>query len=94
MYNGDAHSDERIYVASPRLTTTDVGLTHRLAYARVMNTAPGPACRRLHYKHADESSAAQLTVSWRSSLAACALTDAHSHADACAMRARLRGVAS
>ena len=30
----------RAYVASPRLTTTDVGLTPRLAYARVMHTAP------------------------------------------------------
>jgi len=31
----------RAYVASPRLTTTDVGLTPRLAYARVVHTAPG-----------------------------------------------------
>ena len=30
----------RAYVASPRLTTTDVGLTPRLAYARVVHTAP------------------------------------------------------
>jgi len=29
-----------MYVASPRLTTTDVELTHRLAYDRVMRTAP------------------------------------------------------
>ena len=28
------------YVASPRLTTTDVGLKPRLAYARVVHTAP------------------------------------------------------
>ena len=31
----------RAYVASPRVTTTDVGLTPRLAYARVVHTAPG-----------------------------------------------------
>jgi len=31
----------RAYVASPRLTTTDVGLTPRLAYARIVHTAPG-----------------------------------------------------
>ena len=31
----------RAYVASPRVTTTDVGLTRRLAYARVVHTAPG-----------------------------------------------------
>ena len=31
----------RAYVASPRLTTTDVGLTPRLAYARVVHTDPG-----------------------------------------------------
>jgi len=30
----------RAYVASPRLTTTDVGLTPRLANARVVHTAP------------------------------------------------------
>ena len=30
----------RAYVASPRLTTTDVGLTPRLVYARVVHTAP------------------------------------------------------
>ena len=30
----------RAYIASPRLTTTDVGLTPRLAYARVVHTAP------------------------------------------------------
>jgi len=30
----------RAYVTSPRLTTTDVGLTPRLAYARVVHTAP------------------------------------------------------
>jgi len=30
----------RAYVASPRVTTTDVGLTPRLAYARVVHTAP------------------------------------------------------
>ena len=30
----------RAYVASPRLTTTNVGLTPRLAYARVVHTAP------------------------------------------------------
>ena len=33
----------RAYVASPRLTTTDAGLTPRLAYARVVHTAPGAA---------------------------------------------------
>jgi len=31
----------RAYVASSRLTTTDVGLTPRLAYARVVHTALG-----------------------------------------------------
>jgi len=31
----------RAYVDSPRLTTTDVGRTPRLAYARVVHTAPG-----------------------------------------------------
>ena len=31
----------RAYVASPRLTTTDVGLTPRLAYARIVHMAPG-----------------------------------------------------
>jgi len=31
----------RAYVASPRVTTTDVGLTLRLAYAHVVHTAPG-----------------------------------------------------
>ena len=30
----------RAYVSSPRLTTTDVGLMPRLAYARVVHTAP------------------------------------------------------
>ena len=34
------HAYRRAYVASPRLTTTDVGLTPRLAYARVVHTAP------------------------------------------------------
>jgi len=35
----------RAYVASPRLTTTDVGLTPRLAYARIVHTAPGDHSR-------------------------------------------------
>ena len=30
----------RAYIASTRLTTTDIGLTPRLAYARVVHTAP------------------------------------------------------
>ena len=46
----------RAYVASPRLTTTDVGLTPRLAYARVVHTAP--------YDHrlTDETYSSAITV--------------------------------
>ena len=35
------HAYRRSYAARSRLTMTDVGLTPRLAYARVMHTAPG-----------------------------------------------------
>jgi len=68
----------REYVASPRLTTTDVGLTPRLAYARVVHTAPGDChyvaavlgfhdeCRLVHCSQSDslgsEQSFKYLTV--------------------------------
>ena len=45
----------RAYVASPRLTTTDVGLTPRLAYARIVHMAPGEDPSSEIFLYADDS---------------------------------------